>query len=225
MAQHRETREGQEREHSPREREIDVIESLVREVAELKRRVGHLETLEREGSFVALDKEELTVAAPSVTLNCDSTISAAYIALKIVMYVRTDRATTFDQIAVRFNSDTGANYDFLVSQISHSGVLATAETIATNAIQILCVGDTAPADVFSGHEMIIPDYAGANEKSFRVIGERKVAESTGSLHIVDGAGWWRNTDPITKIDLTPLVGPNFIAGSRFYLFGLKKNSP
>lgn len=203
----------------PVEKELDVLLTLTEQMTKLKQRVTHLETLEVTNSFVALDKTELTVDTSLITF---ANIPQIYASLKIIMSVRSRIVATSSSIGIRFNNDGGANYDSLRSDIRHSSILTTSENIAAGAMFIgSIVGDTVPADVFSGLELIIPDYIGANEKSLHGGSDFKIGNSTTNLRLGIFGGWWRDVSPITEIDLITASADDFAAGSKFYLYGIR----
>lgn len=203
----------------PNEKETNIINALVQKVKQLSTRVQHLETLESVNNFAALDKAVLSVDTPLVTF---ADITGIYIALKIIAFVRTDRAATSDAILTTFNNDAGNNYDSIRASMLHSATLSTNEQIAAAGVFLGPVaGDNAPANVFSALELTIPDYAGANHKSLQGSTETRRANTTGNLLVTSFAGWWRDVEAITEIDLMPNAGTDFLAGSRFYLYGLK----
>lgn len=213
---------------SPNEEEINVQNVLARQVRDLSKRVQHLETLDalsNTNDFVALDKVELAAPAATITF---TNISQIYAALKIVMFVATDRANAFDSIQMNFNNDTGGNYDSLRSTIRAVASLGTAESIAANGIDrigLIRASGAGPDDAFSPVELIIPGYANATREK-TIIGQtaNKDANSSTNIRHSQFSGWWRDTSAITEIDLTPVDGTNFVADSSFYLYGLKESA-
>jgi hypothetical protein len=197
--------------------EQSLLEQLAGRVNALEREVRRLEALEQPFGLVPLDLVELDADTASVTF---SGISGIYAALKLVVFARTDRAATGDSIDITFNNDVGNNYNFLTSRITHSGALATTEGLPTPEISIRIVGDSAPANAFAEHEIIIPDYAGANHKILTGRGTRKLTDLTGGTSLLAESGYWQDTSAITEIDMVPRTGTNFKAGSKFYLYGL-----
>lgn len=153
-----------------------------------------------------------------------TSIPSTYKHLKIVAYVRTDRAATEDSLGVRFNNDSAGNYDGYSFKMSGTGpTTAGSETIAgtaatfTNAL----TGTSAGANLFGYVEINIPYYANtANNKQIELFAAKKIGTSTGNFHIISGSGSWRANSAISRIDLLPTVGTNFKSGSRFSLYGL-----
>lgn len=163
------------------------------------------------------------------TLGSDGTFSFTSIAntykhLKLVCYLRTDRGSTQDDLGVRFNNDTAANYDGYAAQTNGTGPTSTgSEALAATSWKTTngCVGSSATANVFGSAEITIPYYAGtSNQKAAHVSIAKKIGTSTGNLYVISGLGAWRSTAAISRVDLLPLVGTNFKTGSRVTLYGL-----
>lgn len=163
------------------------------------------------------------------SLGADGTVSLTPIAnsykqLQLVCYLRTDRAATEDDLGVRFNGDTGANYDgYSVKYNGNTPTTAGAEALAATSIKLTNAvpGNNATANVFGSVTITIPNYAGtANQKALHALAGKKIGTAAGNMHVIHGAGAWRSTSAITRIDLLPLTGTNFKAGSRVTLYGL-----
>lgn len=177
----------------------------------------------------------VTPAGSVYTLISDSTlggdgvfsftsIAGTFKHLQLVCYLRTDRAATEDDLGIRFNNDTAANYDGYAFKASGTGpTTAAGEALAATSIKQTngCVGTNATANVFGSCTILIPHYAGtANQKVAQISISKKIGTATGNLHVMTGVGGWRSTAAITRVDLLPLVGTNFKAGSRVTLYGL-----
>ncbi len=221
MAEHNEFR-GQ---NEPREKELDVSLNVVEQLADLKRRMMHLETLETpEGSvsdFVALDKAELTIDTATVTF---ASISGDFVALKIVGYIRTDAAADFDELTINFNNDVGSNYDYRL--ILQKAARATAANAGGSNILVgRIAGDTAPSNVFGALEFIIPSYENAlNQKTLVGMSSNRETNFSGGLMVSTFVGFWRDNSPITEIDIAANGGSNIMSGSNIYLYGLRASS-
>lgn len=176
-----------------------------------------------------------TVAGSEYTLISDSLlvgdgtfsftgIAGSYKHLELVCYLRTDRAATQDDLGVRFNNDTTANYDGYAFQMNGTApTTAGSETLAGTSITISngCVGSSATANVFGTAIIRIPHYAGtSNNKAASLQLSKKIGVAAGNLHVISGLGAWRSSSAITRVDLLPLVGTNFKTGSRVTLYGL-----
>ncbi len=150
-------------------------------------------------------------------------ISAAYRQLKFIGTVRTDRAATTDDVRVRFNNDSGANYDSALAYFT-TATPGFSELLSATSAQVGYVaGNNATANNPGSFELTIPDYSRAVYK--------QVAFSQGVAHATDGTagntfmcwasiGWKAAAVAINRVDFIPGVGTNFKTGSCIALYGL-----
>lgn len=81
-------------------------------------------------------------------------------------------------------------------------------------------GASATANTFASFEVYFPNYAGSTNKSYSAA---SVTENNATeAHQILIAGLWSNTAAITRIDLDAYLGPNFVSGSSFFLYGITK---
>lgn len=151
-----------------------------------------------------------------------TSISSAYKHLRIIGYLRSDFASGQDSVSLRFNGDSGSNYDYLHMRIRHSADFATAEGVGATFILLAYVAAAnSPANAFDGFEVSIPNYANTgNEKTLRSWASNKAAETTGNLDTRDAVGWWRSNAAINRITIVPSGGSKWKARSRATLYGL-----
>lgn len=161
----------------------------------------------------------LVGTAASVTF---SSIPQTFRHLNLKMLTRGDTAAAFTVARIRFNGDTGANYDN--EQISANGAsLAAFETLNATGSD---VGESAAATAVAGsssfHLVQIPFYTGTTFwKSLSTLHQLQAQTSGGAANAHYAKVWvsrWRNTGAITSITIFPAAG-NFIAGSSFILYG------
>ncbi len=142
-----------------------------------------------------------------------TSIPATYTHLQVRVMALSGNAGT--NLEVRFNSDTGNNYD--THWLYGNGATVTPNG-ATNVSYSWGTGSgssTAPAGVV----IDILDYTNTNKyKTVRNLGGFDVNGSGGYMYFTSGL--WRNTNAITslKIDLS---GTTFSQYSHFALYGIK----
>ena len=142
-----------------------------------------------------------------------TSIPATYTHLQVRVMALSGNAGT--NLEVRFNSDTGNNYD--THWLYGNGATVTASG-AANVSYSWGTGSgssTAPAGVV----IDVLDYANSNKyKTVRNLGGFDVNGSGGYMYFTSGL--WRNTNAITslKIDLS---GTTFSQYSHFALYGIK----
>jgi hypothetical protein len=148
-----------------------------------------------------------------------TSIPATYTHLQIRCLVRGDRASTRIDVAMRYNSDSGANY-YAVHALEGTGTAATAYADSTNNRNIpgYVSAGSATASVFGVEIIDILDYANTNKyKTFRSLGGVDV---NGSGYLSLRSGLWMSTSAISNIIFFP-DGGNFAQYSQFALYGIK----
>lgn len=150
-----------------------------------------------------------------------TSIPAHWSHLMVVLYGRGDTAATSTSLYVRFNNDSGSNYDALGVNVKHSGVVSSGETVAGSQILASAIAAAnAPASAFDCAVMFIPHYAGTTgHKCVTSYGSLKLAASTGNLFQQLGPGWWRSTAAINRVTVLSSAG-NFVADSRCSIYGM-----
>jgi hypothetical protein len=162
----------------------------------------------------------LGVAAASIDV---TGIVATYAHLLLVSYLRGDTATATITVALRFNNDSGANYDAQSIANSAATTLAAGENIAATSGNIdrgVTPGGTAAASEFGAMATLIPAYAGTTgQKSAISMVAGRSGTTTGLISTMLCSTFWRSTAAINRITLLPSAG-NFVAGSRLSIYAL-----
>jgi len=143
-----------------------------------------------------------------------TSIPATYRDLVLVCQAR-GTITTFTNVQMRFNSDTGSNYSTVAMFGTGSGGGISYSETATNitAEQIARSNDTS--GVFTPITIQIMDYS-ATDKHKTVLTRNS---STVSAAVAALASRWASTSAITSITLYP-YGGSFEIGSTFSLYGV-----
>jgi hypothetical protein len=166
------------------------------------------------GDYELIATEILGTATSSVTFSSLATYASTYKHLQIRATVRTDRAGAADGGIIRFNGDSGANYAHHVLAGSGSSVSSFANASATEMVSLGGVGNTATANAFSAAVVDILDaYSTTKNKTVRSL--------HGVTSINLGSGVRLNTASLTSIELRPQLGTNFLASSRFSIYGVR----
>lgn len=138
--------------------------------------------------------------------------------LAISLVGRSDVAATTTALQIRFNNDTGSNYDYTQA----SFIPTPGGSAADAATSIVCgslLGATAPASTPTVMNLHLPNYAATvffKEVTGTVFS--RYGATTSNLAIVFG-GNWRSTAAITRVTVFPAAG-NFILGSRLSIYGV-----
>lgn len=154
-----------------------------------------------------------------------SGIAAGYRALWVLLQVRSSQAVVDAAVpAIRFNNDSGANYDHRVLWSGGTTGNASAAAVFADtqiAPDVNVTGDSAPAGRATKMEMLIPNYDGTTfhkNCSFK-LGAPNVSSGAGYWQ-QEGEALWRSTSAITRITVTCGAGANWMTGSRITIFGV-----
>jgi hypothetical protein len=162
-------------------------------------------------SMTALASITLQEASASVTF---SGIPQNYRDLVITTSLRTNRASnTTDQIALRFNSDSGSNYPRVAMFASSGGTGSFSET--SSGIFGTATAVNSVANNFSLNLIQIFDYSTTDKHKSVLI--RYSVNTTDE--VLAGANRWANTDAINLLTFTSVNSATFNAGSTFNLYG------
>ena len=169
------------------------------------------------GDYELISTEILGSDQSSVTFSSLATYASTYKHLQIRLAARTNRSgSTGDVLFLRLNGDSGANYARHALQANGSTVISFAGTSANEmALDRLGSADQA-ANVFGSIVIDLLDtYSTTKNKTVRGLGG--VATSIVQL----SSGVYLSTSSTTSATLLPGVGTNFVAGSRFSLYGIR----
>jgi hypothetical protein len=170
------------------------------------------------GAYDLLETTVLGSAAASVTFSSLDSYSN-YKHLQIRLAAQSSRtAFDIDEVDLTFNSDTGANYAYHNLYGEGSSVLSGG-AYSVNSIAIGQVSTSlTSANAFSSNVIDILDF-NSSSKNTTV---RSLSGMIGTTRYRArlSSGVWLNTASVTSIRL--LCGSaNFVAGSRFSLYGIK----
>jgi hypothetical protein len=160
-----------------------------------------------------------TTLSSSQSVITFSSIPATFKHLQVRMLARTDVNGASDNIQIYFNGDNTNAY----SRHQFTSDFGSPSSATADPDQPLFTGtvggNTNNANVFGLAIIDVVDYS--------VSGKLKVTKAfTGVDYGTNGymtqhAGTWNNTSVITSVSLSRQSGSNFVAGSRFALYGLK----
>lgn len=135
--------------------------------------------------------------------------------------MRSDRSgVAVDGSRITFNSNA-TNYS--ATYLTGSGSAATSGNYSAQGYANGGTIDasTATANTFANAEYYIPNYAGSTNKVMSTFNGSE--NNTTAADLTLAASLWLNTSAITSLTIVPAVGPNFVSGSSFYLYGIKNN--
>ena len=162
----------------------------------------------------------VTVGAGGASTIDFSSIVGTYTDLCVKLSMRVNAGSGGYQTYVRFNSDSGANYNW--RNLLGTGSSAVSQNTSGDTGMRITMsnssGDTA--STFSNSELYIPNYAGSTAKSVSADG---VSENNATAATADlAAGLWTGTAAITAISIFA-SGANFVQYSTATLYGISKS--
>lgn len=146
--------------------------------------------------------------------------SSGYDCLELECMLRGTNASASEVLHIRFNSDSGSNYDYQVvyaSSTSAAGIQGLAQ--AQGRVGAVASAN-APSGVFTHVIIRIPFYRSTTpQKIATAVCSLKQGTSSGQMFRIDESTFWRSTAAITGIRLYLAAG-NFDVGSTAILRGL-----
>jgi hypothetical protein len=144
-------------------------------------------------------------------------IPQTYQDLMIVCNIRGTHNSTIEYYGLQFNANT-ANYS--TTFISGNGSTASSSRWAnmTYSSQNVIAAAQNTSGVFSSSIYHIIDYK--NSSNFKTVLSRNVNDLNGSGNTDLSISLWRNTAPITRIDIA-MANFAAVSGSTFTLYGIK----
>lgn len=174
-------------------------------------------------TYTLIAGETLASSAASYTF---SAIPSTYTDLCLKISARTDLASNFDGVAIRFNSDSATNYSdtylFAGNSSTSSGRQANAN-IQYGDGSVVTDTATATANTFANIEIYIPSYTASQSKPMNAFSVAETNAIGFPAQIYSTAALWRNNATISSIVLTTTNGTNYVANSSFYLYGIKNS--
>jgi hypothetical protein len=163
-----------------------------------------------------------TVGAGGVSSVTFSSIPQTYKHLQIRALVKDNRsATSSDNNFLRFNNDSGNNYN--AHQLIGDGSSASSGALGTDSAMIYGTvpGASIGASIFNVTIVDILDYTSTNKN--KVIRSLNGYDSNGGGTIRLTSGLWMSTSAVTQIDLLTNIGATSTIQqySQFALYGIR----
>jgi hypothetical protein len=158
----------------------------------------------------------------SVTFSGLGTSAAAYKHLQIRYAARSTSISNADNIAIRFNSDSGSNYSYhALYGADTSSALSMGGSSQTYAfLPSAGVASNSSANVFGPGIIDVLDFASTTKnKTIRALAGFNGTASANYSRISLSSNVWLSTSAITSITLSNSV--LLTSGSRFSLYGLR----
>jgi hypothetical protein len=167
------------------------------------------------GDYELIETAILASPTPSVTFSNLGDYSSTYKHLQIRFATRTTFAAARDPIVMRFNADTGSNYAHHQLFTNGGGPFSEAFTSQTRIRAGEVSAANAATNIFGASVVDILDpYSTTKNKTVRAF---TGTESFAALF----SGVYLSTSSTTSLTLLPSSASNFVAGSRFSLYGIR----
>ena len=170
------------------------------------------------GSYDLLETEILTGSQASVTFSSlNSTYGANYQHLQIRMVARSSISDVHELPKITFNSTDGNSHYLLGNGSSVSSAYNGSVSLVGYA-----TGATAASDIFTPTVIDILDPFNSTKNTTGRSLSGSVSNVSGELRLFFGSQLYNATTTISTLTIS--VANNFVAGSRFSLYGLKASA-
>lgn len=169
------------------------------------------------GGLALISRTTTSGSASNVTF---SSIPGTFTDLIVEVSGRSDKSgTTYDDLRMQLNADTGSNYDYNHLQINNTSVSGVAGAASAFFFVGFLTGATAPTNVGCSTQIILPNYAGTTfQKNVDYKSQLNQSNAVSGLWQINGSGWYRSTSAITSVKVYPATS-NFVNGSVVSLWG------
>lgn len=173
------------------------------------------------GLIVLYDSGYLGADAASIDTGAGG-IASGHFALIIVGYFRTTNTVSNDNLLVRFNNDSGANYDYMRTINSGGGLSGTSSVAQTAFVGWLCPGASDAANEFGAAWGRIPAYDNTSNRKSGIFDSTAVDTTAGAGATYSNAFSYRSTAAISRMSVqSGTAGKNIVAGSRLVIYGVQ----
>lgn len=150
-----------------------------------------------------------------------TSIPSTYTDLCLKLSSRVSETGGVQDVAIRYNSDTGFNYSY--RELVGTGASTSSGNGTTDHHNTIGNPSDSTSNTFSNVEIYIPNYAGSNQKSSSV--DAVVENNTASTAVQERLqAWkWSGTAAITTIRVYDPAGGNLLQYSTAYLYGIKNS--
>jgi hypothetical protein len=167
--------------------------------------------------FEPISSTVLSSAQASITI---SSIPATYSALQLRVVGRSATGANYDDLLLRFNSDSAGNYSW--KNMDTFNYFNSTQGVSESGIRIYGLGGgNLTSGAFGGLSMEITGYRNTNMRTL-VRGMGGAFSFAGNFSGRNGVfnGLWNPTTTVTSLTVSAISGANLIAGTRVSLYGV-----
>lgn len=164
-----------------------------------------------------------TLGGGSSTIDFTS-IPSIYTNLALMHSLRFSSATGIQNVVIRFNNDSGANYTQRMILASDGSVGGYSQTSGTYFNWNYAPGGTGgtTANTYNNTSLYIPNYASTSITKPILIDDVSEINSTTNYGIGFTSGFWNSTSAINRITITA-PGDTWTSASTAYLYGINNS--
>jgi hypothetical protein len=163
-------------------------------------------------AYELIATEILTTSETSVTFSNLGDYSSTYKHLQIRGVAKSDRGFNDDVYTINVNGNALTN---------NHGLNGNGSSVVSNNAddkRIIWGAGGSTTNAFAAFVVDIMDAYGNKNKTIRALSGQT---ASGANNIALGSGLWNSTASLTSLTIDPIYGSNFVAGSRFSIYGLK----
>jgi len=168
-------------------------------------------------TYELISSNVLSTTASTVTF---SSIPSTYTDLVLKFSGRSNIASTYTVPVITFNNLGTSIYSYILVSNNNNSAFGYIQTSVTNGGGDSYVpGSSSTANTFGSYEIYIPSYTSAANKPYTsfAVAENK---SVSVFDLQARANQFGSTAAINRIDISLT---SFVAGSSFYLYGIKNS--
>lgn len=169
------------------------------------------------GTVVLYDSGALAAPAASIDTGAAG-VAGGYRMIEVVVIGRTDETVLTSTCAIRFNNDSGANYNQTHAGWDSGGV-SSGSIVGNTGILMPMPGSTFTASSPGMWMYTVPFYADTTFHKVSQHAGNRAGNTAGNNIVYNVTGTWRNTAAITRVAIFAPTGKNFIVGSRMIVYG------
>lgn len=164
--------------------------------------------------------ETVTVGSGGTTTVTFSSIPSTYTHLQLRFIVRANNASNVFSAAMRYNSDSGANYTYHLMYGGGGGTPSAFSATGQTVDYSPNVMGTNTSNTFVGNIVDILDYKDTNKfKTIRTFGGGDINAAGGAVSFASSL--WQSTSAINSIAISTNGYGNLLQYSHFALYGIK----
>ena len=168
------------------------------------------------GSYDLLESETLASGVSNITFdNLDTYSDYQHLQIRLV-----GKTTAYPGFYLQFNSDTGSNY--ALQRLFANGTNANSGNITNHDTMIFINSlpdESSTSNEFGAAVADILDFSSSSKHTTVRMLSGAVYDDYPSIQL--HSGLWENTNAVTSIEILNAQSGNFVAGSRFSLYGSK----